>query len=55
MRRYIKVGVCVSDMASQKKKGWKKFKGVDHDAHNNTAITGNSIGPYTNNTVKPAD
>lgn len=40
--------------------GWgkrveKKVKGLYYDAHNNTAITGNSIGLYTNNTVKPDD
>lgn len=34
---------------------WKKKSRVDHDAHNNTAITGNSIGPYTDNTVKADD
>lgn len=28
---------------------------VDHDAHNNTAITGHSIGLHTNNTVKPTE
>lgn len=33
----------------------KKVKGLYYDAHNNPAITGNSIGPYTNNTVKPDD
>lgn len=44
-------------MALHKRQGWKKknVKRVDHDADNNSAITGNSIGPDTNNTVKPAD
>lgn len=43
-------------MALHKKDGWKKKKSrADHDADNNTAITGNSIGLYTNNTVKPAN
>ena len=28
---------------------------VVHDSHTDIAITGNSIGPHTNNTVKPDD
>lgn len=54
IRQYIKVGVCLTWL-HENKEGWNKVKRVDHEAHNNTAITGNSIGPYTNNTVKPAD